>query len=254
MTTESSSDGPTKGNTLGSLGLIIVAAGNATRMMGVDKIFVPVMGVPLIAYSIEALASSPLVGSFVLVLASRNVAAGERLAAERGWPKLAAVCEGGARRQDSVKLGLDKLPPCSWVAVHDGARPAPGPGILERGIKAAQQTGASVAAVPAKDTVKVVSDSGVVESTPPRSSLWMVQTPQVFAYEILEAAHRDCEETFTDDAAMVESMGYKVRVFEGSYANLKVTTPEDLAMVEAALKAGTAETAHAALHGGTTSR
>lgn len=238
----------------GSMGLIVVAAGSATRMQGVDKIFLPVLGVPLIAYSVEALASSPLVGSFVLVLGAHNVAAGERLAAERGWDKLAGVCEGGARRQDSVKQGLDKLSSYPWVAVHDGARPLPGPGILERGLQAAQETGAAVAAVPAKDTIKVVSDDGVVEATPSRSSLWMVQTPQVFACDILESAHRTCVESFTDDAAMVESMGHKVRVFEGSYANLKVTTPEDLPMVEASLKAGAAGKSQEAMQGGATKR
>ena len=229
---------PTRDITAGSMGLIIVAAGSASRMMGLDKIFLPVLGVPLLAYSVEALACSPLVGSFVLVLAPHNVAAGEKLAAEKGWDKLAGVCEGGARRQDSVKQGLDRLSGYPWVAVHDGARPLPGSGILERGLQAAKETGASVAAVPAKDTVKVVSDDGLVVSTPARSSLWMIQTPQVFAYDILESAHRTCTESFTDDAAMVESMGHKVRVFEGSYANLKVTTPEDLPFVEAALKAG----------------
>lgn len=238
----------------GSLGLIIVAAGSATRMMGVDKIFLPVLGVPLIAYSVETLASSSLVGSFVLILAPHNVAAGEKLADERGWEKLAGVCEGGERRQDSVKRGLERLSGYPWVAIHDGARPLPGPGILERGLQAARETGAAVAAVPAKDTIKVVSDGGVVEATPPRSSLWMVQTPQVFAYDILQSAHRNSTESFTDDAAMVESMGHKVRVFEGSYANLKVTTPEDLPMVEAALKAGWSGNAQEATQGRATKR
>ncbi len=247
-------DGPTQAADAGSMGLIVVAAGSATRMMGVDKIFLPVLGVPLIAYSVEALTSSTLVGSFVLVLASHNVAAGERLAVERGWDKFAGVCQGGARRQDSVKRGLDRLAKHPWIAVHDGARPLPGPAILERGLQAARETGASVAAVPAKDTIKVVSDDGTVESTPARSSLWMVQTPQVFAYDILESAHRTCTESFTDDAAMVESMGHKVRVFEGSYANLKVTTPEDLPMLEAALRAGAAVKDQEAMQGGATKR
>ena len=220
------------------LGLIIVAAGKALRMEGVDKIFTPVMGIPLIAHSIEALAASSLVHSFVLVLAPQNVAAGRQLAAERGWHKLAAVCEGGSRRQDSVKLGLDKLPRSPWVAVHDGARPCPGLRVLERGLEAAQETGAAIAAVPAKDTIKVVSDSGIVEDTPPRSALRLIQTPQIFEYDLLMTSHLTCSETFTDDAAMVESLGHKVRTFEGSYANLKVTTPEDLPMIEAVLKAG----------------
>ena len=219
------------------LGLIVVAAGESLRMGGMDKIFTSLMGVPLIAHSVEALTASPLVHSFVLVLSRRNVEAGKRLADERGWPKLAAVIEGGARRQDSVKLGLEMLPPLPWVAVHDGARPYPGCQILERGLEAARETGASIAAVRAKDTIKVVSESGVVEATPPRSRLWLVQTPQVFRFDLLMRAHDACTDNFTDDAAMVESLGHQVRVFEGAYTNLKVTTPEDLSMVEAALRA-----------------
>ena len=217
------------------LGLIIVAAGESLRMAGRDKIFTPLSGVPLIAHTVGALAASPVVHSFVLVLSSRNVEAGRKLAQDRGWEKLVAVCEGGARRQDSVRLGLDQLPRLPWIAVHDGARPCPGIQVLERGLEAAQETGSSVAAVPAKDTIKVVSEEGLVETTPARSSLWLVQTPQIFRYDLILQAHRTCTGTFTDDAAMVESLGYKVRVFEGSYTNMKVTTPEDLPIAEVIL-------------------
>jgi 2-C-methyl-D-erythritol 4-phosphate cytidylyltransferase len=120
--------------------------------------------------------------------------------------------------------------------VHDGARPLIDSDMLDQGLRAAMETGAAVAAVPAKDTIKVVSESGLVEETPARSSLWQVQTPQIFRYDLLLQAHRRCQDTFTDDAAMVESLGNPVKVFMGSYSNIKITTPEDLVLLEAILK------------------
>ena len=218
------------------VGVVIVAAGEGRRMAGADKIFTPVLGIPLIAHTVEALEAIPRVGDVVLVLPSHNVGVGQALARERGWQKVTSVCSGGTRRQDSVRLGLERLPECAWVAVHDGARPCIEPEIFERGLEAAQETGAAVAAVPAQDTIKVVSPHGLVESTPARDTLWMVQTPQIFRYELLRQAHRACQETLTDDAAMVESLGHRVKVYMGSYSNLKVTTPEDLALAETLLR------------------
>ena len=221
------------------LSVVVVAAGESARMSGVDKIFAAVLGLPLIAHSAQAIESSPLVNKWVLVLPDHRVGLGEDLARRQGWSKLTCVCAGGPRRQDSVRLGLDRLSgsPGCWVAVHDGARPCIDSGLLERGVEAARETGASVAAVPAKDTIKVVSERGMVESTPSRDTLWQVQTPQVFRYDLLLEAHRICRETFTDDAAMVESLGHRVKVFTGSYSNLKVTTVEDLAVAQVYLKA-----------------
>ena len=222
------------------VGVVVVAAGESRRMAGVDKIFTPLLGVPLIAHAIEAFEACPMVSALSLVLSQGSVEMGQALARERGWRKVTSVCPGGQRRQDSVRLGLEQLPPCSWVAVHDGARPCVGPGLLERGLEAAGETGAAVAAVPAKDTIKVISSGGLVESTPPRETLRMVQTPQVFKYDLLLQAHRTIQETVTDDASMVERLGVMVKVFMGSYSNLKVTTPEDLAIAEVFLRAAKA--------------
>ena len=219
-----------------SLGVIIVAAGEGRRMAGVDKIFSRLLGLPLIVHTVEALAACDFVKSLVLVLAPDRVELGRSLARERGWRKVTSVRQGGPRRQDSVRLGLEHLPPCPWVAVHDGARPCIRPELLEWGVEAARETGASVAAVPAKDTIKAVSSLNMVEATPSRDRLWMVQTPQVFRYELLLQAHRLCQETVTDDSTMVESLGHKVKVFMGDYGNLKVTTPEDLTVAEAIIR------------------
>ena len=109
-------------------------------------------------------------------------------------------------------------------------------GILQRGLKAAQETGAAVAAVPAKDTVKAVSRSGVVKETLPRDSVWLVQTPQVFDYHLLKEAHQQVDSYFADDGAMVENLGKSVKIFMGSYRNIKITTPEDLLIGETLIR------------------
>ena len=232
--------GAASGDSCRQVGVVVVAAGESRRMAGVDKIFTPLLGLPLIVHTVEALEACPLVCGLVIVLSASNVELGQALARERSWRNVVSVCQGGPRRQDSVRLGLERLPPCQWVAVHDGARLCVGPELLERGVEAAQETGAAVAAVPAKDTMKVVSPTGLVEATPPRDSLWIVQTPQVFRYDLILQAHLyyqgACQETVTDDASMVEGLGHRVKVFMGSYSNLKVTTPEDLAMAEALLR------------------
>ena len=218
----------------GCVSVIIVAAGASNRMGGVDKIFAPILGTPLIAYTVDVFESSPLVKGMLLVLSPEMVHEGQELASKRGWRKLWGVSAGGQRRQDSVRLGLEGLPAGNdrFVAVHDGARPCVTPDILARGVEAAQLTGAAVAAVPAKDTVKMVSSDGTIEETPSRDKVWQVQTPQIFTRHLLERAHRECTETVTDDGAMVEMLGHTVRVFMGSYENIKITTPEDLAIAE----------------------
>ena len=133
--------------------------------------------------------------------------------------------------------GIQALEPCDWVVVHDGARPCLDHATLERGLISAEETGAAVAGVPVKDTIKAVSPQQVVLDTPDRQGLWAAQTPQIFRYELLLEAHQRCAETMTDDAAMVESLGHTVKMFLGSYENLKVTTPEDLAVAEVFLRA-----------------
>ena len=219
------------------LGVIIVAAGRSTRMGGVDKTFATLLGAPLIAHTLDQFEAFPRVDEIVLVLAAESVTAGRELVRRKGYRKVPHVCSGGERRQDSVRNGLDLLEPCDWVMVHDGARPCLDQAVLERGMAAAAEDGAAVAGMPVKDTIKVVGDDGTVEVTPDRSSLWAAQTPQVFRYSLLSEAHRVCNGAFTDDASMVEALGRPVRMFEGSYENLKVTTAEDLILAEAFLRA-----------------
>ena len=220
------------------VGVVVVAAGSSTRMEGVDKTFAPLLGQPLIAHTLDRFEAFPPVAEIVLVLADHSVSAGRDLVRQRAYQKVSRVRAGGARRQDSVKAGLDVLQPCDWVMVHDGARPAPDTALLQRGLEAvaASADGAAIAGVPVKDTIKQVSPDGLITGTPPRQTLWAAQTPQIFAYDLLCQAHAQFSGDATDDAMMVEALGRKVTMFLGSYENLKVTTPEDLAVMEAVLR------------------
>ena len=219
-----------------SVSAVIVAAGRSTRMGGVDKTFAPLLGKPLIAHTLSRFESSPVVSEIVLVLAGESVERGRQLVADGGYLKVSNVVAGGQRRQDSVRNGLLALTACDYAMVHDGARPVIDESMLERAAAAAAEHGAAVAGVPVKDTIKRVGPGLVIADTPDRSLLWQAQTPQVFRYGLLLDAHRRCDGDYTDDAAMVEAIGHTVRMFEGSYENIKVTTAGDLLVAEAFLR------------------
>ena len=221
-----------------SVGDVIAAAGRSRRMGGKNKLFAVVGGQPLLAHSLIAFDGCPSVDNVVLVLSPENIERGRELVAEGGFRKVAAVCEGGERRQDSVRNGLEALASCQWVVVHDGARPLVTAELIDRGLEAAKETGAAIAALPVRDTIKEVELQGLIGRTLSRGQLWAAQTPQVFRYEILRQAHQRAEGEVTDDAALVEELGYQVKVFEGSPRNMKVTTAADLALVEALLAQG----------------
>lgn len=218
------------------VGVVVVAAGMSTRMEGVNKTFAELMGRPLIAVTLEPFDSCPLVDEIVLVLAPADLGTARDVLGSYGFAKVSTACEGGARRQDSVLNGLRALEPCDWVMVHDGARAGVSHDLLERGLQAARETGAAVAGVPVKDTIKVAGEGNLVAETPPRDTLWAAQTPQIFRYSLLLEAHARCRQDVTDDAAMVEMMGHPVQMFPGSYRNIKVTTPEDLDVMSALLQ------------------
>jgi 2-C-methyl-D-erythritol 4-phosphate cytidylyltransferase len=211
-------------------GAVIAAAGESRRMQGLDKILTPVAGKPVLAHSVQRFEDSPLIQEVVIVMRADLVPIGEAMARQYGWRKVTAIVSGGARRQDSVKAGLFALGPCDYVMIHDGARPCVTEAIIARGLEAAKATGAAIAAVPAKDTIKQVSASQEITATPPREGLWQVQTPQIFQYGILLRAYSEMTGDATDDAMLVERMGHTVKVFMASYENIKVTTPGDLAI------------------------
>jgi 2-C-methyl-D-erythritol 4-phosphate cytidylyltransferase len=223
-----------------SVGAIIAAAGRSERMGGKDKLFAVVGGKPLLAHTLSAFQTCRGVDRVVVVLSPENMERGRELVAEAGFDKVATICQGGECRQDSVRNGLEELASCQWVVVHDGARPLVTAELIERGLAAAKETGAAIAALPMRDTVKEVEPPGVIGRTISRGQLWAAQTPQVFRYDILRDAHQRAQGEATDDAALVESLGCQVRVFDGSPWNIKVTTAADLAVVEALLAQGRA--------------
>ena len=201
-------------------------------MGGIDKVFARLGGKPLISHVMDTFQKCNLVDRIVLVGNEQSLEKCRRLVAEQGWSKVTEVCPGGRRRQDSVKAGLSKLTDCRWVVIHDGARPLVTGDLIERGLEAAADTGAAVAAVHVTDTIKMAGDDNIVMGTPPRQNLWTVQTPQVFRYDIITEAYNKVESEVTDDASLVEKLGYRIKLYPGAYDNIKITTPEDLALAE----------------------
>jgi 2-C-methyl-D-erythritol 4-phosphate cytidylyltransferase len=217
---------------------IIVAAGKSLRMGGGDKIWVSLVGRPLLAHTVSMFQFCSAVDRIALVLSSDRQKLGQSLIKGAHFGKVTSICFGGDERQQSVRAGLEAIGPCEWVIVHDGARPLVTAKLIEQGLAAARQTGAAACGVPVADTLKLVNDKNIVEKSLARENLWLIQTPQVFRYDILMEAHRraDGRAFASDDAALVERLGYEVKIFMGSYHNIKVTTPDDLVLAQMLLK------------------
>jgi 2-C-methyl-D-erythritol 4-phosphate cytidylyltransferase len=215
---------------------IIAAGGDSQRMGGVDKMFAPIAGRSVLARVIDTFQACKRIDQIIIVMGSKNIEECRRLAALEGWPKVKDICLGGKQRQDSVAEGLKRLKYGEWVVIHDGARPLVTIDLIEKGLEAARETGAAVAAVPVTDTIKVAGAGDIVRQTLPRQNLRVVQTPQVFRIDVIQNTYRHVFGDVTDDASLVEKAGYKVKLYPGSYDNIKITTPGDLAMAEALLK------------------
>lgn len=218
------------------VGAVVVAAGSSQRMGGLDKIFASIAGKPVLGHVLRVFQGCSLVDQVVVVLNAAGLERGREVVETEGFSKVVALCRGGERRQDSVAEGLKQLAGCHWAVIHDGARPCVTADLIERGLDEARQTGAAIAGVPVKETMKVVDSGQVVRDTPERRNLWVAQTPQIFRSDIIVQAHRQTSQEVTDDAAAVEALGYKVKVYMGSYENIKVTTPEELALAEIILR------------------
>ena len=218
-------------NKSSKLGVVIVAAGTSQRMAGINKLFVPLKGKPLLAWSVDTCQKYGLVQQIVLVLNDKDLARGQKLKKERGWSKV-TLCQGGARRQDSVREGLRQIKGCDWVMIHDGARPFLTSDLIEDGLKIVGDTGAAIAAVPVKDTIKLADSKNLIKETLQRDKLWAAQTPQIFSFDMIIRAYENLAADATDDAAVVERLGYKVQLYMGDYKNIKVTTAEDLALAK----------------------
>ncbi|MGE3910715.1 MAG: 2-C-methyl-D-erythritol 4-phosphate cytidylyltransferase [Chloroflexota bacterium] len=206
--------------------------------MGFDKLWADLGGQPVLAWSLAALAACPALDRLVVVVGEERQDEVWRLVGRTVPARLRGrTVLGGERRRDSVAAGLAALDGCEWVLVHDAARPFLTDRVIVRGLSEVPQTGACVAALPARDTIKRVAADRSVLETPPREQLWTVQTPQVFRHELLRRALASTDEDATDEAALVELIGGTVRVYEGEVQGFKITTPDDLEIARALLAA-----------------
>jgi 2-C-methyl-D-erythritol 4-phosphate cytidylyltransferase len=224
---------------------IVLAAGEGRRLGGNrSKVFLPLAGRPLLLRTLDRVFSARSVENVVVVVAAHEIARCETMlrsdAALRGRPWLLQM--GGATRQQSAKLGLEKVrSDADMVMIHDGARPFASASLIDRCVEFAADKEAVVVGLPARDTIKIVSQEGRIQSTPERSSLWEIQTPQVFKRELIIQAHERAEQEdveVTDDAMLVERLGKAVFVVEGERTNFKITVPEDVWLAEALLRDG----------------
>ena len=218
-------------------GAVIVAAGSASRMGGIDKVMAPLNGEPMIVRTVRAFQNCDAISEIVVVTREDLILPITGLCAQ--MDKVQAVVAGGSSRQESVHLGLNALSgKCKLAAIHDGARPLISWQVIDRVVRAANTYGAAAPAIPVKDTIKVVQ-GGVVKETPDRASLQAVQTPQVFDFDILRGALKKAKQDgaqVTDDCSAVERMGMAVKIVEGEERNLKVTTPLDLKIAQLLLE------------------
>lgn len=217
---------------------LITAAGKGRRMNSeTPKQYLPLDGKPILVRTMEIFEACAAVDEiYVIVPADQMDRVEKEIIEKYQFRKVLKVVRGGKMRQQSVWNGLKAIrSDCSVVIVHDGVRPFVTPKLIEKGIKVALETGAAVVAVPAKDTIKRAVKGKVVE-TLPREEIWLAQTPQSFQYTLLMRAYQKAnqEEVIgTDDASLVEQLGHPVTLIEGDYANIKITTLEDLAFAEA---------------------
>ena len=209
-----------------------MAAGRGERMSGLDKMFAPLGGKPVLARVVNVFEQCNSIDQIVVALSAQALEQGKKLVAQEGFSKVTDVCLGGKLRQNSVAAGLSRLKNCHWVVIHDGARPLVTVALIETGLGVAGEIGAAVAAVPITDTIKVAGDDRFVQKTPLRQNLWAVQTPQVFRSDIITQAYRKIRAEVTDDASLVERLGCRIKLYMGSYDNIKITNVSDLALAE----------------------
>ncbi|MBR6452746.1 MAG: 2-C-methyl-D-erythritol 4-phosphate cytidylyltransferase [Lachnospiraceae bacterium] len=224
---------------------VVLAAGRGKRM-GADrpKQFLELAGKPVICYCLDTMENS-LIDEIVLVTGEEEIAfCRDEIVGRYGYRKVTKIIPGGAERYQSVALGLRAVENCDYVFIHDGARPFVDAAMLTRLADAVKIHGSAVAAMPVKDTVKIADKNAFAVETPERSSLWQMQTPQTFAYGPIREAYEKLLEdeaaggagAVTDDAQVMERYGsLPVKLVEGSYRNMKITTPEDLKIAEALL-------------------
>lgn len=227
---------------------IVLAGGRGKRMNSdLPKQFLMIQDKPVLYYSLKAFEDS-FIDSIVLVVSADDMEYCRKEIVEKyGFHKVETIVTGGKERYHSVLNGIKAAPECDYIFIHDGARPFVTQDMLQRLLDCVTETGACVAGMPVKDTIKIADESGYIATTPNRNLVWMIQTPQVFSYGLIKKAYLLLEKdeyslleqgiSITDDAMVVETLlGEKVKLVEGSYRNIKITTPEDMGVAEGFLK------------------
>ncbi len=214
----------------------IIVAGGSSQRMGFDKLFAPLNGQPVVAHSIAAFEQTESVTDIIVVGRAERLSEYEEIVRAHGFAKVSAVIPGGARRQDSVRRGLEQLGAATeFVAVHDAARPLVRPDSVERIFQLARNHGGAASAMPVSDTLKRVDDDRVVIGGVSRENLFAVQTPQIFRRDLLEEAYAQVFEAgveVTDEISAVERVGGKVVLVPNKKPNFKITYPSDLPLAE----------------------
>lgn len=227
---------------------IVLAGGRGKRMNSdVPKQFLMICEKPIIYYSLKAFEDS-FIDSVILVASADDIEYCQKEIVDKyQFHKVKRIVAGGKERYHSVLNGIKAAEPCDYIFIHDGARPFVTEDMLQRLLDCVTKEQACVAGMPVKDTIKIADELGYIASTPRRDLVWMIQTPQVFSYELIKKAYFQLEKdeyslleqgiSITDDAMVVETLlGEKVKLVEGSYRNIKITTPEDLSVAEGFLE------------------
>lgn len=222
---------------------IVLAAGQGKRMNSkVQKQFLLIKGKPVLYYSLSCFQNSREIEEIIVVTGKDSINfCKQEIIEAYGFSKVKAVIAGGRERYDSVYAGLCACEDSDYVFIHDGARPFLTEDMIRRGKEAVLASGACVIGMPSKDTIKIADENGMVASTPSRSLVWNIQTPQIFSYTAIREAHEKARQQnmadITDDAMVMERFGnMKIKLVEGSYENIKITTPEDILVAEKILE------------------
>ena len=222
--------------------IVLAVVQGKSMNIKIQKQFLEIQDHPVLYYSLKCFQDSPVIDDIILVTQSDMICyCKDEIVDHYSFTKVSDVIAGGKERYDSVYQGLLACTDTDYVFIHDGARPFITEEILKRGLAGVRETGACVVGMPSKDTVKLSDEDGFVSTTPERKQVWTIQTPQIFSYALIRKAHESIRKKdmsmITDDAMVVEQeSGVKVRLVEGSYQNIKITTPEDLDVAEVFLK------------------
>jgi 2-C-methyl-D-erythritol 4-phosphate cytidylyltransferase len=220
-------------------GMVVLAAGNSERMDGINKIFAQIEEIPLIAHTLRAIETCPAVSEIIVVARSEDIAAIGNLCVAFEISKVSKIIRGGASRTQSAYIGaMEVSQKADLIGIHDGARPFVTAKIISEAVIAAKNYTAAAPAVRVKDTIRIKGVDGLAQASPDRERLFAIQTPQVFKAELIKAALQNAIEKkleLTDDCAAAERLGVRAYLTNGSYKNIKITTPEDLFMAKSFL-------------------